>query len=541
MDETMRLSRCLSAVCFVGVIVCGQVRVAVAGDAPPLPGNRGRAEHVVLVVCDGLRPDYVAEETMPTLAALARSGVFFERHHPVYPTSTEVNGAALATGCFPDRTGILANREYRPAINPLKAVPTESPATIRQGDALTGGKYLGVPTLPELVRAAGGRTAVAGTKGVALFWDRAERPADHRDVTVFGGQTVPAEAVQQLNEALGGPFPAELKFPNVAQDLWTTRALTEALWKDGVPTLSVLWLSDPDYSQHNSGPGSPTVRAALRENVDANLRRVLDALDAKGVRAKTDVLVVSDHGFSTVYRTVDAVEELKKAGFRIVPQLFQAPLKPGEIFYVGLGGTMTFYVGDHDVETTRRLVEYLQGGDFAGVIFTRGEEPSSAALAGTFPLAKVHLESPDAPDVVVSLRWDDERNRDEVPGRIISDPGRSVGQGTHATLSRFDLHNTLIAAGPDFRVGFRNGLPSGNVDVAPTVAALLGLKGAKMDGRMLAEAFTGTKTPPSHDGLILREDAKAEAGKWRQQLQTVTVGGVTYLEQGNAGPAPKQE
>jgi hypothetical protein len=43
--------------------------------------------------------------------------------------------------------------------------------------------------------------------------------------------------------------------PDPAPDVWTTRALTEVLWKEAVPEFSVLWLAEPDRSQHAAGPG----------------------------------------------------------------------------------------------------------------------------------------------------------------------------------------------------------------------------------------------------------------------------------------------
>ncbi len=516
----------LFAVVGVGVLLPPSVR---AEDALPRPLTR-RAAHVVIVVWDGMRPDFVSAEHTPTLAKLAADGVFFERHHSVYPTSTEVNGTVLATGVWPERSGIIANREYRPAIDPLKNVPTEVPEVVAKGDEVTGGKFVAVPTLPEMVRATGGRVAVAATKGVGLLWDRGER-ADGT-VTVAHGHTVPAAALADLEAALGGPFPVDPpKFPNSAQDNWTTRALTEVLWRDGVPALSVLWLSDPDYSQHATAPGAPTALAALRENADANLARVLAALEAKGVRGKTDVVVVSDHGFSTITESINVEERLTKAGFAVHSQLAAAPLPKGEIMFVGLGGTMSFYVGERDAATRDRLVRFLQASTFAGVIFTRGADD----VKGTFPLTRVHLESPDAPDVMVALRWSDEKNAAGVAGTILGDHNRKAGNGTHATLSPYDLHNLLVAAGPDFKRGFRSATPSGNLDVVPTVAALLGLKAAdKLDGRVLAEALLDGPAP--HDLLLLREDARATADGWQQQLQTVGVHGATYLEQGNGGP-----
>ena len=48
---------------------------------PPRAVAAENARHVVIVVMDGLRPDAVTPEDMPTLSALARSGTFFANHH----------------------------------------------------------------------------------------------------------------------------------------------------------------------------------------------------------------------------------------------------------------------------------------------------------------------------------------------------------------------------------------------------------------------------------------------------------------------------
>src|SRR5262245_29943596 len=51
----------------------------------------GKAHHIVVLVWDGMRPDFVTPEYTPNLHALAREGAFFQNHHPVYLSATEVN------------------------------------------------------------------------------------------------------------------------------------------------------------------------------------------------------------------------------------------------------------------------------------------------------------------------------------------------------------------------------------------------------------------------------------------------------------------
>src|SRR2546427_719540 len=131
----------------------------------------GKAEHVVVVVWDGMRPDFITEQDTPALHHLAREGVFFRNHHPVFLSATEVNGTAIATGAYPVHSGIMANKEYRPSINLLAPVNTESPQSMREGDRLTKGHYLGRATIAEILHNAGHTTAVAGTKPVVLPHD----------------------------------------------------------------------------------------------------------------------------------------------------------------------------------------------------------------------------------------------------------------------------------------------------------------------------------------------------------------------------------
>lgn len=178
-----------------------------------------KTEHVVVMVWDGLRPDSVNEQNTPTLASLARRGVTFANHHSVFPTSTEVNGAALGTGDFPEHDGLIGNIEYRPAINSKKPIATEDVDAVRRGDQLTSGKYLTSETIAELLQGKHRRTAIAGTKPVALLLDRREREAEKgsaASATVFTGNTLPGSLSETLGKMLK-PFPQKT-FPNRAQD-----------------------------------------------------------------------------------------------------------------------------------------------------------------------------------------------------------------------------------------------------------------------------------------------------------------------------------
>ena len=74
------------------------------------------------------------------------------------------------------------------------------------------------------------------------------------------------------------------------------------------PFVLVFWSRDPDGSQHNTGdslntitPGinGPTSMAGIK-NADNNLAQLRKALDDLGLAASTNIMVSSDHGFSTI-------------------------------------------------------------------------------------------------------------------------------------------------------------------------------------------------------------------------------------------------
>jgi arylsulfatase A-like enzyme len=261
--------------------------------------------------------------------------------------------------------------------------------------------------------------------------------------------------------------------------------------------------------------------------VDKRLADVLKALEEKKVRDKTDIFIVSDHGFSTIQRGPNIADTLKKAKFKATRK-FEDP-EPGDVMVVGLGGSVLFYVIEQDEEVIRKLVEFLQASDFAGVIFSR------LPLDGTFPLSQVRIDTDKTePDVVVSLRWSADKNEFGTPGLVLGDEGKK-GKGTHASLSRFDMHNTLVAAGPDLRRGFISELPSGNADLVPTILWILGIEPPqRMDGRILTEALEGHSAgaPKAEQKTI---EATTEHGlfRWRQVLKFSTVGEAIYFDEGN--------
>ncbi len=190
------------------------------------------------------------------------------------------------------------------------------------------------------------------------------------------------------------------------------------------------------------------------------------------------------------------------------------------------------YVVGRSPALTAQVVTTLQHLPSTGVIFTR------TGLAGTFPLAEAGLAAPTAPDIVVASAWKITPGPDAHTHVEVSNDGYSeysAGGGMHVTLSPTDLHNLAVASGPDFRRGAVDSLPSGNIDIAPTLLWLMGVKpGQPLDGRVLHEALLAGDQP-FNGAKPGRIDARAELsdGVWEQHITFSELGAVRYLEEGN--------
>jgi arylsulfatase A-like enzyme len=323
----------------------------------------GPRRNVVLFVADGMRHGSINPEDTPAHWTVRTRGVHFQNSHAAFPTVTMTNAAVLATGHPPGDTGIFGNSLWAGFASfdtgnfdllpgpPLPFLEDNRVLADLQGHF--DGGALPSETLLALARANGYRSAAVGKLGPVPIQDLAAiAPANGVFPTALPGIIVD----DSTGGAAGLPWPAELAsqlrldgFPaaapsrsngyeasspfnngwsgdrstpgtlaaNVVQQEWldevTRRYVLPWLTQDaGVPFAMVYWARDPDATQHNQGdslgtlfPGinGDTSRRAVR-NADRSLGRLLAWLDAHpDVKANTDVLVSSDHGFATISRS----------------------------------------------------------------------------------------------------------------------------------------------------------------------------------------------------------------------------------------------
>jgi hypothetical protein len=117
------------------------------------------------------------------------------------------------------------------------------------------------------------------------------------------------------------------------------------------------------------------------------------------------------------------------------------------------------------------------------------------AVPGALPLSAINLVGAGRlprPSIVVAFKVFYLDPADLMTAIQVSDTSLEEGQGMHGGFGRDCTWNNMAAMGPDFKREFADPAPVGNVDVAPTLARVLGFeppKGGRLAGRVLFEAL----------------------------------------------------
>ena len=481
---------------------------------------------VVIVVFDGLQLSQMTHELMPNLSALASNGVTFTNHHPVFPSVTRANVASMVTGLNPGGHGLAANRLMVRDNNPIECIPALEPQLTQV--AKNTGQVLLAPTLAEILSRHGHQYMAigAGTSGNAYL--QSPTAEEFGGATIHPDFTLPRSLSQELSDRFG-PWPDEAR-PNTGRTAHCLRIMTEYILAERNPSVSLLWSSEPDKSQHDSPVGSSLSNAAIRE-ADAQFGNLMDWLRTSGREAETDVLVASDHGYSTISQTIDVEGSVREAGFR-------AGGEPGGVAVAPNGGSALFYTRPGDQDTAQRLAFWLMSQPWCGSLTVSG---LVGEIPGTLPASLVGNQGLRCPEITMSFRWDSTGNGSGYPGTVYS-TGGVPGNGQHGSMSEHEMHNVLIAWGPSFKQGFTVDTPSGNVDLAPTVLQILGITdGPPMDGRILEEALASSTAPK----LLAREARMAPSTEihhaehrlgqqvYSQWIKVSRVDTTVYVDGGN--------
>ena len=551
--------------------------------------QNNRPHNVILFVPDGLRGRIVSPETAPAMAEVRDRGVNFKNSHSMFPTFTTANASSMATGHYLGDTGDFSNTIYTGyPVGPANGTVTpflEFDPVILDVDEHFGGDYLNEETILKMARGKGFSTAALGKLGPTLMFDHTDKigtegthsividdatgtkngvPLSEEMKAALAKAGLPLETPPRGDNGKAGDAktPGTL-VPNTAQQAYfadvATKVVLPMFKARNKPFVLVFWSRDPDGSQHNHGdslnkltPGinGPTSLAGIK-NADNNLAQLRKALDELGLAGETNIIIASDHGFSTISKESktspaakmsfeDTPKDFLPMGFLAIDlakaldlPLFDPndnnarvagnahtkagngllgpdPVKPDLVIATN-GGSDLIYLPKADKKLADRTIKALLEQDYVSGIFV---DDKLGRFPGTLSLSQIGLKGKavtPTPSIVVNFRSFAQGCGEPTNCSVeISDTVLRQGQGMHGSFGRGDTLNFMAAAGPDFKAGYVDGLPVNNADVGMTIAELMGLhpvNAGGLIGRVMSEAFPNGIVPKMADGTIVSKPA----------------------------------
>ena len=426
--------------------------LAACAAGPAVAPTATAERRAIVVSIDGLMPEAVLDPDahglrIPNLRALAAGGLVARPGAtPVFPTVTYPNHTSMATGVFPARHGITSNVVFDPEMK-------------NQEGWYWYASDIRARTVWDAAAARGLRTALVGwpvtvgAKAAALLpeiW-RAGTPDDVKLVAALATPGLLDQVTARFPDFRAGYTPPETK----------DRAVVDAavvVLETIRPQLMLLHIFGTDDAQHAAGPWSPEAIAAIEE-ADTQLGRVLAAA---GALDRTLVVIVSDHGFQAYSRTLRPGTLLRAAGLVEVDAASKVVAWRAGV--ATNGGSAFVYA--RDAASAERARAALAGVEGIGKFFT----PEELRARGADPAAAFAVEAADG--------W-------AFLGGVLGDAvAPAPGRGTHGYDDRSPrMRATLLVRAPGVAPGSLDGARL--VDVAPTVAAWLGLDLPGVDGRSL--------------------------------------------------------
>lgn len=440
-------------------------------------GDKKRPEsHVILISIDGLVPDYYLKPDryglkIPNIRQLCQQGSYAEAMESIYPSLTYPAHTSLVTGVRPGSHGVLSN------------VVWSDPVTNPSDDWYWYERAIKTPTLWTEARKAGLRSAGVGwpvTVGSAIDYDVPEiwkeSPLKSMQTGLDNATAGLADKIKPKLEPLPGPYNDEAR----------TR-VAEAFINDYKPNLMVMHIVELDFVHHNFGPFSSQAYEKM-EQIDALLGRLMAAVKNAGIADQTTWVIVSDHGFMKVEKEYHPGLALAKEGLITVSK--EGKLTDWQAMFHGTGGSTAIYLkNSKDTELEKRVVALFEA------IANQPNSPIYRVVKrDELKQLNSNTDAACMLDAAAGFSFGKALTGDAVT------PSKK-DKGTHGQLpSRPELYASFIISGRGVRVGTR--LPyTRNINVAPTIAALLGFSMPSAEGRPIREILTVPVPKPARGAV----------------------------------------
>ncbi len=423
---------------------------------------------------------------MPFLAQLVELGASAARVEPVAPASHSPAHASLVTGRTPALHRIASER--------MLSDRGVSAAGYARAELLEGPTLWSAEAEADRRVAALGWPTTLGASIASLVPDIGIAPRGLPWLAALADKATPG--LLEVVRSAGGDA-LETSVPGAARDRVLTDVACGLVASSAPPNLLLLHLGQTRLPVARDGPDAPTVRDALAV-ADADLERLLTCLSRTGRLGAASVVVVGDHGSLPVHTALAPNTLLEAAGL-LSRESETRELRGWRAIARSNGGSAFVYArtADDAVRARRELLREAEAGGLFRVV-----SAEELLRVGADPEAWFGLEARPGyhfvDDVGVSFAATSalRGSGGYLPGRPES--GRS------------EMAPGFVAWGRGVRAGVR--IPwMRQVDVAPTVARLLGVELPQAEGRPVVGILNVPATPELAKRLPFKGGARRMA------------------------------
>jgi len=235
--------------------------------------------------------------------------------------------------------------------------------------------------------------------------------------------------------------------------------IAEWIWRRYRPNLLLLHIFETDETQHEYGPDTPEAVAAL-EAADARVARITSAVADTRMQDRTDIVVVSGHGFLSVRRQLNPNAAFRRAGLLAVNDRGRVDTWSA-YFYSAGGSGFVMLARPDDAALRARVAELLHE-------LAANPDNGIQAIWSADDLRRFGA------DPRASFGLDMKDGFYTGPGHesLLTTPSSKGGHGF--SPERPDLHASLIMSGPDVPKTGNLGVVR-MTQIGPTIASWFGV------------------------------------------------------------------
>jgi predicted AlkP superfamily pyrophosphatase or phosphodiesterase len=423
-----------------------------------------KAKHLVVISYDAFSEDnWEMASKLPNLSKLIHNGAHTTKLKSVYPTLTYVVHTTMVTGVYPDKHGIYHNNPFQPFIRE------------KEQSWFWFKKDVKVPAVYDVLKKH-------GMKSAGILWPVTGKASIHFNIPEI-------RAIKKENQALkilrnGSPLYSitmEKKFGRLRRgieqpylDNFTTMCAVDTI-KRKKPNLLMMHLIDLDDAKHEHGTDSPVINEVLIR-MDKRLGDIMEAVQEAGIMEDTIFLVIGDHGQINIRYKVRLNQLLKEKDL-----IYE---ENGEMkwraYIQNAGGAAYLHLKEHDNEAEELAFNILK----------------KAITEERYGIEKLYTRKElDDFHVAPSVRYMLEAKtgycfEDSLDGAVVTDlEEQGLKYATHGfSPDKPDYKCIMVVSGERIKNDYELGEIQ-MVDIAPTIADILGIDFDNCDGRVLKEIF----------------------------------------------------